>query len=166
MWGRLEWLADFPVVAEGINHTYDSPALIFITHWADGKGSGGDSAIECGVWIVGDEDHSRCRATEGFGAEVLVGSGFVGEPEIALTDGELGDNASVGGIDAGEDGGSEGTGVEVDGLCTSADVEQKGEGGFEFLVRRCGCHWDSFLDCQKTALRWRMVGVSGSDRKG
>ena len=81
------------MVAEGIGDAANAPAVWFIADGTDRRSSGGNRAIECGVRIIDDEDHAHRGAAEGFGAEVLMGSGFVSYPEIALADGEVGDNA-------------------------------------------------------------------------
>src|SRR5258705_12418579 len=84
----LDWFADLPVVAEGVQDAAYAPSVLG-SYWADDGGSGSDGSVEGGVGVFGGEDHADGAAVQGFGAEVLVLRGFVGYPEAVAVDGEL-----------------------------------------------------------------------------
>ena len=80
------WLADFPVVAVGVEDATEAPAVV-VLHRDDYFGAGAYGALKRGVRIAYDHDHARGAAVEGFGAEVFVFGGFVGNPEFGALDG-------------------------------------------------------------------------------
>src|SRR5579864_7950408 len=82
--------ADLPVVAEGVEEAAYAPG-VFGADGADDGRSGGDGSVEGCVGVFGGEDHAYCAAVEGFGAEVLVLGGLVGDPEAIAVDGEIAD---------------------------------------------------------------------------
>jgi hypothetical protein len=88
----LEWFADLPVVAEGVEDAAYAPGM-FCPDGADDGGASGYGAVECGVGVVDGEDHADGAAVEGLGAEVFVLRGLVGDPEAETIDGEIADYA-------------------------------------------------------------------------
>jgi hypothetical protein len=82
----LEWFADLPVVAEGVEDATYAP-VVFGIDGADDGGAGGYRAVEGGVGVFDGEDHADGAAVEGLGAEVFVFGGFVGDPEAVAVDG-------------------------------------------------------------------------------
>ena len=87
--GRFwKWLADLPVVAEGVEDPADAPGVLG-PDGADDGGTGGYGSVEGGVGVFGGEDHADCAAVEGLGAEVFVLGGFVGDPEAVAADREI-----------------------------------------------------------------------------
>ncbi len=105
-------LADFPVVAEGIDDAADAPAPL-VGDGPDFFCAGGDGAGEGGVGIGDGEDDAGGAAGEGFGAEVVVAGGFVGQPEFCAFDGKAGDDVAAFAGDAKEFGRAESGLVEV-----------------------------------------------------
>jgi hypothetical protein len=76
----LEWFADLPVVAEGVEDASYAPGVLGIDG-ADDGGAGGYGAVEGSVGVFDGEDHADGAAVEGLGAEVFVFGGFVANPE-------------------------------------------------------------------------------------
>ena len=138
-----EGLADFPVVAGGIDEAADAPAVVLVGDRPDDFGSGGDGAVEDNVGIVDGENEADGRAAEGFGAEILVLRGFFGDPELGALNGEVSDGRAF--IDAEEDSGAEGGLVEVDGASTVADREHGGEVGPTGAESRLGIAHRTFI---------------------
>src|SRR5215467_10569558 len=149
-----EGFAYLPVVAEGVDDAAEAPA-IFVGHGVDDGGSGFDGAFEGSVGVVGGEDHADGSAVEGFGAEVFVFGGFVGEPEARSVDGQVGNDGAVGAVEVEEFFGAEGGFVEGDGFAAVADGEEGGDGG-----------WGAWHGCLAggdfAGLQMRGWGVSGS----
>ncbi len=81
-----ERFADFPVVAEGIDDSADSPVIWLVSDRHDYCRTRSYSACEHGVRVGDNEDHAHGRASESLGAEVLVFGRFVGDPEFGAVD--------------------------------------------------------------------------------
>jgi hypothetical protein len=84
----LEWFADLPVVAEGVEDAAYAPGVLGADR-ADDGGSGGYGAVEGCIGVFDGENHADGAAVEGLGAEVFVLGGFVGDPEAVAVDGEM-----------------------------------------------------------------------------
>jgi hypothetical protein len=119
-------LADFPMVAEGINDSSHAPAIVLISHGRNDLGAGLDRAVKNGIGVADDEDHSDGAATERFGAEVQMLGRFVGEPKLGAVDGELSHDGAMAVVDAKQFGGSEGGFVEFNRLRAPSDGEHWG----------------------------------------
>ena len=85
-----ERFADFPVVAEGIDDSADSPVIRLIIDGPDDCRTRSYGTREHGVRVGDDEDQAHGRASESLGTEVLVFGRFVGDPEFGAIDRELG----------------------------------------------------------------------------
>ena len=131
----LEWFADLPVVAKGVEDAAYAPGVLGPDGANDG-GTGCYGAVKGGVGVFDGEDHADGAAVEGLGAEVFVLGGFVGDPEAVAVDGEIADYGAGRVFVAEEFFGSEGEFVEIDGFGSVADGEEWGEGG--------GDHGNSF----------------------
>ncbi len=130
----LEWFADLPVVAEGVEDAAYAP-VVFGIDGADDGGTGGYGAVGGRVGGFGGEEHGDGAAVEGLGAEVFVFGGFVADPEAVAVDGQVRDYGAGGVFEAEDLFGSEGGFVEVDGFGCVADGEEGGEGGGDGIVR-------------------------------
>ena len=117
----LEFSAYFPMVAEGIDHAADAPA-VFFGYRIDFLCARFDRAGEDGVRIVDRQNDAYRDATERFRAEVVMFRRFIAEPELGSVDGESG-NHTLGISHAKDLYGTEGSLVEVDGTRATANAE-------------------------------------------
>jgi hypothetical protein len=117
----LQWFADFPVVAEGIDEAADAPSIFLIGDGPNLSGSGFEGAREDSIGIVDDHDHASGRAADRFRAEIFVLGRFVSHPEVGVSYCELRDNIAALAIEAEKLASSEGLLVKVDSLGTAPD---------------------------------------------
>ena len=75
------------MVPKGIGNATHAPGIGLIGNRPDDSRTGGHSAREYRVGVVNDEDQANGRATEGFGAEVLVFGRLVSDPKFGAIDG-------------------------------------------------------------------------------
>jgi hypothetical protein len=124
----LKLLADFPVVAEGVEDASDAPAVL-IGNGMDNFGAGGDGMVERGVRVFNDHNHSYSTAPERFRAEIQMFGRFIGNPELGSAGGKLRDDRTVFPIDPVEHAGAERGFIEVNGLRTAANRQHRRDAG-------------------------------------
>src|SRR5262249_5297719 len=96
---RLQGLADFPVMSEGINDSSQAPAVLVADRVNDG-GAGADGALESRIRIVHDHHHPYRAAAQRFRAVMQVFRRFVGHPEFSALHRQASDHRSVRSIQA------------------------------------------------------------------
>src|SRR5262249_7535112 len=113
-------LAYFPVVAEWIDDSAQSPAVLVADGMYD-SGARSDGALEGGIGIVNDHHHPNSAAAKRLRAEIQMLWRFVSDPELGTFHGQPGDDFSTFAIDTEDFQGSESRLVEVDGLRAPAN---------------------------------------------
>jgi hypothetical protein len=111
------------MMAEWIDDAANAPAIFLIGDGMHGSGSGFDCAIEDCVGIIDHKNHANSSAAQRLRAEILVLWRFVCDPEVAISNRELRDYASVGPIKAKDFARAEGLFVKGNGGCASANGE-------------------------------------------
>ena len=83
-------LADLPMVSERVDDSSYSPTVL-VANRPHHFGSCCDSPVECGIWVLRNQEEPNRPTAERLGAEVEVLRGLVGEPEFGSAHGQLSD---------------------------------------------------------------------------
>jgi hypothetical protein len=120
------------MMAEGVDEASDAPAVRLIGNGPHDDSSCSNGSIEYGIGVGDGQDHPDRTAANGFGAEIGMLGGFIGNPEFRALHGQMSNDIAFLILNAHQFRSAESVPVKFKRTRATANGKQRRDGGWFF----------------------------------